>query len=80
MEGNESIGEPHRRTENRRIEYMRKGKAKESIESKSDCSRMSSCCSRITCFPARKAGKEGSIVKIATDRIGFAMKSEVAAH
>jgi len=26
------------------------------------------------------AGKEGSIVKIATDRIGFAMKSEVAAH
>lgn len=36
----------------RRIEYMRKGKAKESIESKSDCSRMSSCCSRITSFPA----------------------------
>lgn len=55
---------PHRRTENRRIEYMRKGKAKESIESKSDCSRMSSCCSRITCFPdkyARNDSRKGRI-------------------
>lgn len=68
MEGNESIGEPHRRTENRRIEYMRKGKAKESIESKSALylikTRMSSCCSRITCFPdkyARNDSRKGRI-------------------
>lgn len=30
-------------------------------------------------MPGMKAGKEGSIVKIATDRIGFAIVSEVAA-
>lgn len=31
-------------------------------------------------MPGMIAGKEGSIVKIATDRIGFAIQSEVAAH
>ena len=31
-------------------------------------------------MPGMIAGKEGSIVKIATDIIGFSMKSEVAAH
>jgi hypothetical protein len=31
-------------------------------------------------MPGMIAGKEGSIVKIATDRIGFSIQSEVAAH
>ena len=80
MDGNESIGEDTHTDAQKIGEYMRKGTANATPKvTVRECP-----LARITCLFSgqicQEAGKEGSIVKIATDRIGFSIQSEVAAH